>query len=211
MFFVKRCRKENVAMAIGDTYRMRVVWRKTASGTAAINDFYFRQEAALILDTIGKDMWDAFIFSCESTYEALISSVLSTIEVQFGKEPTFETEEVVVTPYLQGAVTGDAMPGQICGVLSRRTATLSRRGRGRLYIPSTGESMNAGGLPSSTYTNALQAFGDSMLPEIGDGITSGPYTPMLWSVADQEAREITSFQARSLWGIQRDRFRLMVG
>jgi hypothetical protein len=161
-----------------------------------------------VFDTPGEDLWEAFRNAADTLYEALVSSLLSTTEIVFGVAPDFATQEILSTPYLTGAATGDPMPAFTAGILSRRTALLTRRGRGRLYLPPSAESFNSQGIPSGSYTNGLQALGDALVPTIGDGITTSVWTPMLWSESDQVAREITSFQARSIWGVQRDRRRL---
>lgn len=197
-------------MAEGDVYRMRCVWKRSANGAAAVNDFYFEQFDPTIIDTPAADLFQAFQLTCQAAYEALVSSLLSTVEIQFGRAPDFLTEEVFTTPFFVGQLSGDPLPGFSCGILSRYSEDLTRRGRGRLYIPAATEAVNSNGAPTAGYFNDLQDFGDSMMPYIGDGVTTSRWGACVWSVADQESKRVVSFRARSIWGVQRDRRNLFL-
>jgi hypothetical protein len=192
-------------MALDDVYRIRFVWRNESDKPAAINDLYFRQDSVLILDTPGEDLWQAFQTSCQAAYTALVTNRLAIFQVFFGKAPVFETEFTVDEVVASGDLTGDAMPTVTCGLLSRYTATLSKRGRGRIFLPCANEANNGDGRPVSGYITALRDFGASMMPSIGDGIVTAGWTPMMWSPEDQVSREVTQWIARGYWGVQRDR------
>lgn len=192
-------------MASGDCYRIRFVWRNESDKPAAINDFYFKQVGTLIFDTPGEDLWQAFQSDSLAAYLALVTNRLAIFQVLVGKEPDFITEFTVDEVVDSGDLTGDAMPTITGGILSRYTATLSRRGRGRIYLPCANEANNGDGRPVSGYLTAMRDFGATMLPAIGDGIVTAEWTPQVWSEADQTARAITQWVARGYWGLQRDR------
>jgi len=192
-------------MAVHDIYRMRIVLRRSAVHPACINNFYFEQLDALILDTPPQDLYQAWAASFEAAYCALFTSFIAITQYQFAKAPLFLTEEVFDFTGVPGTLTGDPLPPRTSICLSNRTADFSRRGRGRVYLPPASESTNTNGSPVNTYVESVRDFGDSLLPFIGDGVTTSRWSPNMWSEADQLAKEIVSFFVTPQWTSQRDR------
>lgn len=59
-----------------------------------------------------------------------------------------------------GTRTGDALPSQVCGLLSLRSSVAPPRVRGRLYLPQPVEADNqTSGVPSTTYVTDATTFG----------------------------------------------------
>src|SRR6185295_487266 len=62
---------------------------------------------------------------------------------------------------IDGLVSGDALPKQCAGIVSLRTATVGRTGRGRIYVPFPAEaSCGADGQPLASYRTDLSIIGD---------------------------------------------------
>jgi len=192
-------------MAINDVFRLRAVWRRTTDGPAMVNAFYFRQVAALIFDTPEEDLVDAFKTSVQPAYVAVVTNTVALVEYQVAKFPDFLTSFIDDTVEEGGALTGDPMPARIAGVLSYRTADLSRRGRGRVFLPSPNEASNTAGAPTTSYL----ALVDEIRAELGDLFTDiifhAGWEWRMFSPADQLTKAVTSSESVGRWGTQRDR------
>ena len=192
-------------MAEGDTYRLRIVLRRSAVHPACINNLYYRQEDPLILDTAGQDLVDAFQNDCETAYCDVFTSFIAIVQYQVAMAPLFLTEYIRDLPGTPGNMSGDPLPPRTSLCLSWRTADVSRRGRGRIYLPPASESANSAGAPLSGYMTSIDDLGSTLGPTIGDGITTSLWRQMIWSDADQEAKEVTSYFSTPAWRSQRDR------
>jgi len=101
------------------------------------------------------------------------------------------------------------MPPRTAGILSFRSATPGRRGRGRMYIPPSVESQNTLGRPTLGYLTTVENLGDALLSAMNTGgVEFAAWEWVVWSEADQVARAVTSYVARGYWGSQRDRTRI---
>jgi len=206
VFFIGyRAERTDVQVALNDVYRLWIVLRRSAVHPACINNFYFRQDSVLIFDTPGEDLVQAWIATAEPAYIDLFTSFIAITQYQAAKAPLFLTEHIADFVGTAGTLTGDPLPPRTSICLSNRTIDLSRRGRGRVYLPPASESTNTDGHPASAYVTSVFDFGDLLLSGIGDEITTALWTPMMWSEADQEAKQITSFFVTPAWRSQRDR------
>lgn len=192
-------------MAIGDVYRLRVVLRRSFVHPACINNFYFKAETITIFDTQEEDLVQAWQLSAETAYRNCFTNFIAITQYQVAKAPDFNTAFVLDLAGTPGNLTGDALPPRTSFVLSWRTAVLSKRGRGRVYLPPASEADNSSGAPTAGYRTTVSNFGDLLIGGIGDALTTAQYTLMMWSPADQVAREVTSHFSVGGWGSQRDR------
>lgn len=192
-------------MAVNDTYRLRIVLRRSAVHPACINNFYFRQEEGLVFDTPGEDLVEAWQNDVEAAYTAVFTNYIAITQYQVAQAPLFLTEHIADFVGIGGLMSGDPLPPRNSLCLSNRTADISRRGRGRVYLPPANEAVNQFGAPTSAYAGDVLALGNLMLPTIGDGVTTSTWKPMMWSEADQLAKEIVSFFVVPRWTSQRDR------
>lgn len=107
-----------------------------------------------------------------------------------------------------GLVPGDALPTQVCGLITIRTATAGRQGRGRLYFPFLSETDNAlGGVPTAGFVTGLQAVADVFkdTEDVLDGINSETWTPCVFRPITGLPRRVTAMIARARWATQRRR------
>lgn len=102
-----------------------------------------------------------------------------------------------------GTGTSGQLPLQVACVLTTRTATLSRRGRGRLYLPTSDFSMmsGSGNLFSSTVVNTLVDDFAAYLTSIATGSDH----PVVVSRAGSVMEVITSVDADYVPDTQRRR------
>lgn len=193
-------------MAIGDVFRLKLIWRKTTTSPAAVNDFYFKQLDTLILDTPEEDLWEAFETEIIPQLTQLITNQLALVQVQIGLAPLFLTSFVLDNPPISGTASGDALPARTCGLLAYRTADLTRRGRGRVFLPPSSETLNgASGAPSSAYITQMEVVHSALAALASGTISYAGWQHCLWSVADQAAKDVTQYVSRGYWGHQGDR------
>ena len=195
-------------MAIGDSYRLSCVWRSATTNKVAVNNFHFIATLDPVFDTQEEDLYERFFAEVAGPYVNLVTGLLTLDKIAIGVGPGFETTFVRDGLGQGGQVGGDAMPPRNAGVLSYSTNVLSRRGRGRFFLPPTGESMNAAGRPNATYLTAEQTLIDALVGMGTGGILTGNYDVAMYSEADAVTRAITSFTRRRFWGSQRDRGQL---
>jgi len=107
-----------------------------------------------------------------------------------------------------GTVTGESLPTQVCGIITKRTALAGRRYRGRIYLPFPGEADNTNAqTPIAAYAtraadlitvlDATQVFGAM-------GVTT-TIQPVLWSKFYGSYTAIVKHDFRSKWANQRRR------
>lgn len=196
-------------IAIGDVFRLKAVWQRTTDGPTAINQFVFKQGGVLILDTPEEDLVAAFREECETQYVNLVTNTIALVKYEVSQSPLFLTSLVDDIDDVGGALTGDALPARIAGLIGFRTADLSRRGRGRYFLPPPNESSNTAGAPSVGYISNVQGFADNLFVDMNTvTITHTNWILQLWSPTDTEAKEVTQINARGRWATQRDRGKL---
>jgi len=193
-------------MAVGEFYKLTAIWRQATDAPAAVNEFLFEQLDALIFDTAGEDLVDAFRSTCEVAYLACVTGSIALVEYKVAKAPLFLTEYIDDAVEIAGSLTGDPLPARIAGLINKRSADLSRRGRGRTFLPPANEAANTAGAPTVGYVATMQAFADAMMIDMPAlSITNSGWRPALWSEADQVAKAVTQMTAKGRWSSQADR------
>jgi len=111
-----------------------------------------------------------------------------------------------------GGVVGEDLPKQAGGVISLRSATPGRTGRGRMYIPFPGEADNENpGRPIATYVTRLATLGTSVsAPLVVDDMlgNSATLSAVILNgppAAPGNFKRVTNTIARTFWGTQRRR------
>lgn len=192
-------------MAIGDIYHLSLQFRNNALNVVAENTLAYRAEFATVFDTQEEDLVEAYRLAAEALHVNLASVnwFLERYVVRILPENLITYEKSIGTEY--GGGTGDGLPPQTAGVVSIRSAHPGRRGRGRIYLPSTSEANNSSeGLAIGAYLDGIVAWAEEAV-YIGDGVTTANYTLGVWSVADQEFYEVQSVIGRNKWGTIRGR------
>lgn len=195
-------------MAVGDVYRLAVQLRRETDPFTCVNVFHLRQEAPLILDTPGEDLVDAFRSIVETDYLNLFTNLLTIYRYSVAKAPLFLTE-YFVDVVVPGALTGEGLPPRTSAVITWRTADLTRRGRGRTFLPPATEGSSTGSGVTGGYLADMQDFISKYLTVLpADIITHAGWLPGIWSTADQLFKPIISSTANLRWKSQRDRLNL---
>jgi len=194
-------------MAIDDVYRLTIILRSTAEGPIVANTLTFRQMNAIVFDTPEHDLVEAWKAEAENAYLEQFTNRLTVFNYKVGKAPDFATSYQTDETGLVGHLSGDSMPIRTAGVLSMRTALLSKRGRGRMYLPPANEAGNGSdGHPTSGYIDNMIFLGDAIMGMATSlSILYAHWAWSVWSKTNQSAEDVTAFAARNFWGSQRDR------
>lgn len=107
-----------------------------------------------------------------------------------------------------GTSVGDALPGQVAGLISLRTNFAGRSGRGRVYIPFPTEAQNdVDGEPTLAYIGNAQNLAAVLAQSwtLVAGTDSTTFQPIVWNRKLAQYTIITSSIVRTKWATQRRR------
>jgi len=195
-------------MAIGDVYKLNVVWGSDVSEHVCVNDFYFIQNLALVFDEPGEDLVERWRDEVEGAYKETVTNKLFIKSYRVSKAPNFDTEFEVAGLTVLGAAAGDAMSPILSGLLQLRTADLTRRGKSRNFMPPTTETFNTAGHPNASYTDDLLFLANLIVEMDTENVLYARWGWGMYSKTDEEFKPITSYAARGTWSRQVDRARL---
>lgn len=107
-----------------------------------------------------------------------------------------------------GTATGDSLPRQTAGIITKRTAIPGRANRGRVYVPFPVEDQSGSGpLPTTTYVSLLDTWAADLLTIVafGSGANQGNLYPSLYHRGSVSSTVLTSMLSRRKWATQRRR------
>lgn len=192
-------------MAVGDVYRLTVVAGVSFREQRVINQLHFKQLDGLVFDTPGEDLVQRWQGQVQSAYAALFTNLITILSYKVAKAPLFETEYELTGVNVTGGLTGEPLPAVTSGIISLYTATLNRRGRGRIYLFTPNEAASQGNGPTSGWLANAATFNTNVFGMADTNVNYARWQLHMWSVADQTAREVTRMITRTVWGTQRDR------
>lgn len=113
----------------------------------------------------------------------------------------------------QGVRNGDCLPPQVAFLLSPRTATAGRNGRGRVYLPFWAESESSGiGVPNVDAIDFATAWSTAMFAQlnVANGLATATLSPVILSRRQNKlpvfvTRPVTNVVIRQRWASQRRR------
>ena len=147
-------------MAVGDIFKLAVVWKTVDERSTFVNTFHYRQENELVFDEPGEDLVQAFITDALPSYRAMVTSIALVVQYSvYGITNPLYVYEESPTP-VAGLVSGEALPLQTAPIITWRTGLAGRSRRGRTYLPPTGESQQNGGVLLTSFTNLMDDFAD---------------------------------------------------
>lgn len=196
-------------MAIGDWFRLSIVFKDTGDLNTVMNTLAFRQESGLVLDEEGEDLIEAYRNVIEAQYLPLVSSqlFLRKYTVRGITDPLYIYESADLSE--QGTAGGQGLPPQNSCVVTLRTGVAGRRNRGRSYLAPTGEGGTAGGVLDPAYITAVNTMFGDMLP-LSDSPTTATWQLGVWSEVAAAGRPVTTVTPQPVMATQRRR-RLGVG
>lgn len=158
-------------MAIDDIFRFSIVGTGEQE-QELVNVLHYKQLDALILDSPGEDLVQAFQTDAEALFSACFGSgcAIRQYEVRGVTDPTYGFDLVLSSP-VAGGLGGESWPPQDTSLIKWSTGLIGRSFRGRSYVwPATEGHQNSGRISSGLRTN-LVAYADAAVL-IGDGIAT---------------------------------------
>lgn len=190
-------------MAVNDIFRLHTVWIDTSTNLTMENSFVFKQTAGLILDTEGEDLVEMYNNLLKPLHRQCIHTNYHLDHFRVVKLPDDLTVYEASGNPDNAALTGDMMPPYVAGVITLRSATLGRRGRGRLFLGPVNEASNtSSGHPGAAFTTAMANLVQGCMDAVDNIVAYAGWQYGVWSEADQAFRVVTNFIARENWGRQ---------
>lgn len=147
--------------ALGDIYSAKVICRNTASilnPIVSVNVLHYSVTQVTGLGKFDQDIADRIDAELGAPYKAYLSpdsGYRGVICQKIWPLPVSLPVNSIVSQGPGTRVTGETLPGQICGIITKRTLGAGRAKRGRVYIPFPGEDDADNGLPNPNYLLAL--------------------------------------------------------
>lgn len=108
-----------------------------------------------------------------------------------------------------GSQSGDDMPSQTCGIITKRSGTAGRANRGRFYVAFPTEACNsAAGIPESAYITSMGALTTIICASqsITNGVGTCTLVPVIFHrLSPSTPTTITNGRVNAKWATQRRR------
>jgi len=199
-------------MPVGDVWKANTFCRRSIAGLAqtSMNQLYYQ----VIIETGAPITAGGVRAAVAARFRAAYLDLFAITSFYKGvsAQKVFPLP-VGVTDFLEETVAGnrvtETLPGQVCGVITKRTPFGGRRFRGRIYTPfPTEDSSDDFTGPNAAYIALLQVLGN-LIPgtiTVVQGANSSDFTPVIFhGGALPLPTLITSALARPRWGTQRSR------
>ena len=190
-------------MAIGDIFKFSVVGTGEQE-QELVCVFHYRQEEALILDTPGEDLCDAWQLAAEAAFSACFGSgcAIRQYQVRGITDPTYGFDRVLVSP-VPGGLGGEGWPPQDTSLIKWSTGLIGRSFRGRSYVwPATEGHQNSGRISSGLRTNLVTFAAEAVL--IGDGLATSTWQLGVLSTVHNGVARVEPLFTPVVEGIVRD-------
>jgi len=197
-----------IRLVNGDIIEGRVY--VTMGGQTSINVVHFLGSGQIGLGGTLVEACQAFNNAMVTALKPLLSSSASYRGCGMRRiaPGTPSVEEFNVTGAGAGSVTGDPLPKQTCGIISKRTDFAGPRMRGRFFVPFPGESDNdSDTTPSTTYMTRLTTLASALILGFNAGI--GPdattFDLVIYHRVGGSTNAVTAMLTREKWATQRSR------
>lgn len=198
---------QSIVVNVGDIIEVRTFCR--ATDQVGINVFHYRCSGVNGQVTLGMVAANLGA-SLPSRYKALMSNnaVYDGLDV-VRIVPGPRTQNAWSTDGAgAGIVTGDVLPRQVAGVITKLTAFKGRRYRGRFYLafPCEADS-DMTGIPNANYMAALGLLAtqfEQLLAPVS-GANNAVFIPIVYHRFPGDFTDIVRCRANQKWGTQRKR------
>lgn len=193
-------------MSVGDVFRLNIVTANNPNVAVAVNGLHFQQVGSLFFDTPEEDLMESWRFNAEALYGNLITSFMFIIKYTVAQAPDFQTSLESDFAPIACTRSGEPLPPRTAGLAQIHTATFSKRGRGRMFLPPANEAGSGGSAPTTGYRTDFDAFRDAVMDTMAVETTGfAGWQFGMWSPADQVFRVATSLRLVTTWSSKRSR------
>lgn len=195
-------------MAVGDLLEVRFICRFDNQISINVRHYEIASETPGAVSSL--DIADSLSQAFAPLYQACLADRAQYRGCGVRKIRPIPVEAEVLSALGQGPglVVGEALPRQICGLISFRTNSTDVARRGRLYVPFPSEVDNeASAFPGVQYQANLTILGTTMAALAFAGAPGQETTlaPHIKAGATDNSHLITGFIVRPLWATQRRR------
>jgi hypothetical protein len=199
---------------VGDVYSAKVVCRNTASAfnpIVSINVLHYEVIAVTGTGKFDQDIADRVDLELGAPYKGILtpdSGYRGVIIQKIFPLPMSLPIDSIVSQGPGTRAAGDTLPGQVCGIITKRTSGAGRAKRGRLYVPFPGEDDSTDGLPNAGYITAINTLLTPLVNSLVVGIGADTVTiqPVIFHrAAPGTSDAITFTQSRLYFATQRRR------
>lgn len=194
--------------AIGDV--VETVFRSQNVEQAGINVRHWTVTAAAPASMTDQDVANQFqalvgplIAACMGSNSNMLQTAVRKVNgVPIGAQTPSNT------PTIPGAVVSGDLPRQTSGLITLRTLTIGRKGRGRMYVPFPPTTLSdVNGQPTAGYLTALTALRNVVGANVvlTDGVNVMTFQPCLYKRGALVGTPVTSAVNRLSWATQRRR------
>lgn len=182
-----------------------------ANGQLAINSYHMRIIAKPVVAVTDQDLYERFYDWLVPHYLPLLNPEAVFIGIKLQGISPLNFVYVQQVPDEGGTATAsDLQPGNVSGVITKRTGLVGRRRRGRVFVPFPGEVENDPvGFPVAGYLTTLQVLADQFGGAIAWTIGGDPDIQhiVLSSIAAPlpAYADVTSGFAQPRWGSMHSR------
>lgn len=175
----------------------------------AVNRVRYRCASIVGAGVTDSDFATLMSTSLEALYKDVMSASANFIGVQCQiLRPTRLPEVTEQADFGPGLNAGDPLPPQTAALISFKTNSATRAGRGRIYIPFLSETTaNPDGRPSAVQIAALEAlatvWATTKAPTVGADTSN--MVPVIASADGLLPKDITDFRVRPYWATMRRR------
>lgn len=185
--------------ASGRKWSFRQHYSSAASLATILSDWKTQWETAWTTATTGL----ATVYPTTTTFTAVSAAELTGTPYREGLKSTTTVSHA-------GTVSGDGLPENVAVVVSRRTAAVGGRNRGRSYLPAPAESVQVDSVMDATNTGHIS----TSVSGVRTAMVAAGHTPVIYnvktSVADpvlQTNKTITAEEVDRVLRSQRRRVR----
>lgn len=200
-----------IMAAVGDIFEIIPVCWDDVAAQAGLNVLTYRVTNSVGTGSTNDAIAAAFDALFAPLYKPILSANVEYLGIRARRiHPTPPDAPVQSTTGRgPGAVVGDTMSRQTCGLLTKRTAKAGRKYRGRVYLPFPSEVENTSeGIPSVNYINLISALAVAMMQEVSPppvGGNQSTLSQIVWHETTATWDYVTAMTVRTRWATQRRR------
>lgn len=190
---------------------VQMVARCFCNGQLGLNEYWYQVEAGSTDEDVFSAM-NGWWNQASGLYAPLLSNQASIVNCTmklYESDLTVKSPTYFLTPTeVQGTVSGNPLPTQTCGVITRRIDVVGRGNRGRVYVPFPAASfLTTAERPSAAYQTLLQGLATGLLPISAPYSTIGGnnWDPGIARFRYLQFRPIYAADVQGKWGTQRRR------
>lgn len=181
-------------MPINDIYQAAL--RFSINGEKTANVLHFEQTSSDGSDPPNEDLANAIIEDIWPSYKAAISNDATLQSVAVKKISPAIGGSIIVSVNEPGSISSDTIPPNGAAVVTLYSQTLSKQGRGRIYISGIPDNGQANGILDVAQMALFVTLADKIIAPVQAG-TGATFQCGVWSTVGSAFHDFTDHMVRS--------------